>query len=189
VPILFLSPPAVAPSKCIFSSSLSLLSFWIQATAPERASGAGCAGGSARRRAERAREALKARLAVRARAARPALACGRAASGCGLRAGAARRWRAGRAGSGSSSSAGAGAARVARERWVTGGRHRRSGCAGAKALERGRRCRGGAAARAGVTLARWSKWASGWQCKHATQVQVELRARRGGVRVEGGRPH
>jgi hypothetical protein len=30
--------------------------------------------------------------------------------------------------------------------------------------------------------------ANGWQCKHATQAQVELRARRGGVRAEGGRP-
>jgi hypothetical protein len=30
--------------------------------------------------------------------------------------------------------------------------------------------------------------ANGWQCKRAMQAQVELRARRGGVRAEGGRP-
>jgi hypothetical protein len=51
-----------------------------------------------------------------------------------------------------SSSTGAEAARVARERWATGGGHRRSGCARVEALERGRRCRVGAAACAGAVL-------------------------------------
>jgi hypothetical protein len=35
-------------------------------------------------------------------------------------------------------------------RWAAGGRHKRSGCAGAEALERSRRCRGGAVMRAGA---------------------------------------